>query len=100
MLHAAWQPLAGTFGMPREASPLLLSASRLPTTSEGLRHHLREYGLVQSPEPSPSLQSLGVINVPVFVKREGRVVLPVSGYHNFRDTFGSRHLREGAIPNT
>ena len=48
----------------------------------------------------PSLQSLGFINVPIFVKREGRVVLPVSGYHNFRDTFGSRHLREGAIPNT
>ena len=48
---------------------------------------------------SPNLRFLGLIAIPVFTKQRGKKILMVSGRHNLRQTFGSRHLREGAIPN-
>ena len=49
---------------------------------------------------SPNLRFLGLIAIPVFTKQRGKKILMVSGRHNLRQTFGSRHLREGAIPNS
>ena len=103
------QPSAGfvTFRLYRLSPPCR------PLSPEGSGRHLRVHDLDGFLEPSPTgsdcrpltsssnLRQPGAIVVPALTdQRRKKLFLVVSEGYHFRRTFGFRHLREGAIPNS
>ena len=47
-----------------------------------------------------NLRFPGSVCIPIFHQKREKVILIISEHHDLRRTFGSCHLREGAIPNS
>ena len=91
------RPSVITFARLHRASPSSFINSTLPARSEGSGRHLQASDIDEFRMPPTS----GIDHLPCFSQIEWRNdPLTVSECHDLWRTFRSRHLRQGAIPNT